>query len=186
MKGSPVTEEEDIIQRCLNGERDAFSIFVENYQKMVYTVAYRMLGDENAAKDAAQDSFIAAYVSLKNFKKDSKFSTWLVSIAINKCRSILRSKKEAVSLTEVEDILRSHDADPEELLDKRQAEGLLQAALNRLPREYREAIVLKHIQELDYHEMAALSGMSIGALKVRVHRGREMLRELLKRGGIRR
>lgn len=175
--------ETDIIQRCLNGDRDAYCIFVERYQAMVYNIACRMLGDEDAARDAAQDSFIAAYGSLKKFKKDSKFSTWLVSILLNKCRDVLRRRKNSVPIEDMEGTLQNPEPNPEDVLRRGQRGEGLQKALAGLPGEYREALVLKHVQGLDYKEMAALTGVSIGALKVRTYRAREMLRELLKKEG---
>ena len=176
--------EEDIIRRCLGGEKEMYSILVERYQTMVLTIAYRMLGDEDGAKDVAQESFVSAYVSLKKFKRDSKFSTWLVSITINKCRDLLRSKKSDVPIEEMEGTLQDREPNPEDVLRRSQGEEGLQKALAGLPEEYREALVLKHVQGLDYKEMAALTGVSIGALKVRTYRAREMLKELLKKRGL--
>ena len=178
--------EHEIIGRCLNGEKEEYALLVQRYQGMVYTTAYRMLGDEQGAKDAAQESFIAAYVSLKSFRRDAKFSSWLMSITLNKCRDILRGRKDTIPVLEMENTLRSRLDDPEVRFRNKEEEGALQNALNRLPEEYREAIIMKHIQELDYAEMSALTGMSAGALKVRAHRAREMLKELLLKGGVNR
>ena len=176
--------EEDIIHQCLAGEKEMYSILVERYQTMVFTIAYRMLGDEDAAKDAGQESFVSAYVSLKKFKRDSKFSTWLMSIALNKCRDVLRNRKNSVPIEEMEGTLQDREPNPEDVLRRSQGEEGLQKALAGLPEEYREALVLKHVQGLDYKEMAALTGVSIGALKVRTYRAREMLKELLKKRGL--
>jgi len=181
----PPTEQE-IIVRCLNGEKEEYALLVQRYQGMVYTTAYRMLGDEQGAKDAAQESFIAAYVSLKSFRRDAKFSSWLISITLNKCRDMLRGRKDTIPVLEMENTLRSRLEDPEVRFRNKEEEGTLQNALNRLPAEYREAIIMKHIQELDYTEMSTLTGVSAGALKVRAHRGREMLKELLLKGGVNR
>ena len=117
---------------------------------MVFTVAYRVLGDESAAKDAAQESFISAYLSLGHFRGEFKFSSWLVSITLNKCRDMLRRRKEVVPLPDMADTLRSGDEDPLEQLETKQTRDMLQAALNMLPNDYREAVVLKHVQGLDY------------------------------------
>jgi len=108
MQSPPLTEKE-IIERCVKGQREMYSLLIEKYQEMVFTVAYRVLGDESAAKDAAQESFISAYISLRHFKGNSKFSSWLVSITLNKCRDMLRRRKDVVSLPDMADTLRSGD-----------------------------------------------------------------------------
>jgi RNA polymerase sigma-70 factor (ECF subfamily) len=183
MQSTQLTEKE-IIERCVKGQREMYSLLIEKYQEMVFTVAYRVLGDESAAKDAAQESFLSAYLSLGHFKGNSRFSSWLVSIALNKCRDMLRRRKEAVPLPDMADTLRSGGEGPLEQLETKQTRDMLQAALNMLPNDYREAVVLKHVQGLDYHEMSELCGVSEGALKVRVHRGREMLRNILREGDL--
>lgn len=183
-KPSIELSEEQIIQRCLDGDREAYSLLIEKYQQMVYTVSYRMLGEEAAAKDAAQESFLSAYLALKNFRKDAKFSSWLLSITLNKCRDILRAKKNTVSVLEMENTLPSKSASPEEHLRRKEEGDLLQAALSTLSEEYRTVIILKHIEGMDYREIATVCGESAGTLKVRAHRAREMLRDVLIKGGM--
>lgn len=173
----------EIISRCLGGDREAYEGIVERYQGMVYTVAYRMLGDEALARDAAQEAFLAAYCGLERFRKRSKFSTWLMSIALNVCRDQLRKRRESLPLSGAAEILPDHAADPAERLAQKENRDLLQHALNRLPPEYREIVVLKHIQGLDFREIAKLCGEREGTLKVRAHRAREMLRDALAEGG---
>ncbi len=174
--------DEKVVERCLQGDRDVYSHLVDKYQQMVYVLAFRMLGDEAAAKDAAQESFLSAYVSLRSFRREAKFSSWLTSITLNKCRDMLRGRKDTVSVDDLEEVLPGRDADPEERFHQKENEDLLQQALNKLPDEYREVIVLKHIRGLDYAEIAQTAGVSEGALKVRAWRAREMLRFLLKEG----
>ena len=174
--------DEQIIERCLKGDRDIYALLVDKYQQMVYTLAFRMLGDEAAAKDAAQESFISAYLSLRRFRREAKFSSWLTSIVLNKSRDMLRGRKDTVSVEDMENVLPGHDDDPEARLRRKQSEDILQKALNKLPDEYREVIVLKHIRGLNYGEIAQTAGVSEGALKIRAWRAREMLRFLLKEG----
>ena len=174
--------EDDIIDRCIDGEKEVFSVLVERYQQMVFTLAYRILGDEAAAKDAAQDSFLSAYRALETFRKDAKFSSWLASITLNTCRDALRRRRETVSVGEIEDMLQDRTEDPEKRLQRKEEEDMLQAALDRLPADFREIVVLKHIQGMDYGEIAALTGASEGALKVRAYRAREMLKDLFRQG----
>lgn len=181
--GTEEISDDEIIERCLGGDRDQYAVLVGRYQDMAYTVAYRMLGDEGRARDAAQEAFLSAYCGLKRFRRRSKFSTWLISIVINACRDQLRKRRGTIALTDVQDSLRSGAADPEERLREKERADMLQQALLRLPPEYREVIVLKHIQGLGYHEIAAMCGEREGTLKVRAHRARELLRWALREGG---
>lgn len=178
------SEEYSIIMQCLNGNADMYAILVERYKDMIYNIAYRMLGDTEAANDMAQESFISAYVALKDFKRDSKFSSWLCRIAINKCKDYLRNKNDTVSIDEIAEVSTSKIPTPEEAIYKRQLDQDIQIALNELPEDYRAAIVLKHIEGLDYKEMEDILGISANVLKVRTYRGREMLKRLLKERGI--
>ena len=184
MKNDQQSEEANIIRRCLDGETDSYSILVDRYKMMVYNVAYRMLGDGDMAKDIAQESFIAAYGGLKTFKQDAKFSSWLYTIVLNKCRDHLRLAKENIPIEDISDVRPGSGISPEQAAANRQSGDMLQQALDALPAEYREVLVLKHIEELDYQEIAAITGTSVSALKVRAHRGREMLRKALEKSGV--
>jgi RNA polymerase sigma-70 factor (ECF subfamily) len=176
--------EADIIRQCLGGEADSYSVLVDRYKKMVYNVAYRMLGDGDMANDIAQESFIAAYGGLKTFKQDAKFSSWLYSIVLNKCRDHLRLTKENIPIDDISDIRPGSGISPEQAVAVQESNDMLQQALGALPAEYREVLVLKHIEELDYQEISVITGASVAALKVRAHRGREMLRKILEKSGV--
>jgi RNA polymerase sigma-70 factor, ECF subfamily len=178
------SDEYDLIRRCLAGDTDRFSVLVDRYKSMMYSIAYRMLGDQDAANDMAQESFIAAYTGLGNFQFGSKFSTWLYQILMNKCRDYLRAGKNKVSVDEIAE-LRSDPGDtPEQAAQAHELGDAVQKALDGLPPDYREVIVLKHIEELDYDEISKIVGASVAALKVRAHRGREMLKNILERAGM--
>lgn len=185
MTEQTLTEEESaIIRECRSGKTEHYAVLVERYQSLAYNLAYRMVGDPDAAQDMAQEGFIAAYQSLNDFKFSSRFSSWLYAIIMNKCRDYLRAKRPNTSVEEVAEIRHAHNISPEEQAAARQTGDLLQSALDALPLEYREVLVLKHVQELDYAEIAGMLGDSIGTLKVRAHRAREMLREKLEQAGV--
>ncbi|MGC1453567.1 MAG: sigma-70 family RNA polymerase sigma factor [Nitrospirota bacterium] len=183
MSISPETEEREIIRLCLEGESEQYAVLVDRYKAMAYNIAYRMLGDADAAKDMSQESFISAYASLEKFQYGSKFSSWLYRIVVNKCKDRLRAEWDTVQVDEISDIVPSRERTPEQTASSRQTGDAVQKALNSLPDEYREVIVLKHIEGLDYREIADILGVSVNALKVRAHRGREMLKELLQEMG---
>jgi RNA polymerase sigma-70 factor (ECF subfamily) len=184
MKNEEQPDEKAIIRQCLDGDRDSYSVLVDRYKAMVYNIAYRMAGDEDTAKDLAQESFIAAYEGLGKFRFGSKFSSWLCSIVLNKCRDHLRLVKETVSTDDIAGVRPDTGPSPEQVAAAHQGRDILQGALDALPAEYREVLILKHIEELDYQEIAAITGAGIPALKVRAYRGREMLRKILERAGV--
>jgi RNA polymerase sigma-70 factor, ECF subfamily len=177
-------DEETIIRQCLDGNTNVYTVLVDRYKTMAYNVAVRMLGDGDAAKDASQESFIAAFERLRQFKFGAKFSSWLYTIVLNKCRDHLRSTKKSISTEDLEDLRTDTGTSPEQYAVEHQRKDRLQRALDALPAEYREVLVLKHIEELDYQEIAEITGMGISALKVRAHRGREMLRKKLEDTGV--
>jgi RNA polymerase sigma-70 factor, ECF subfamily len=184
MNEQMLTEELSIIRDCRNGRPDQYAVLVDRYRSLAYNLAYRMVGDPDAAQDMAQESFIAAYQGLKEFKFGSLFSTWLYTIIMNKCRDYLRAKRPNMSVDDLAEVRRDVNPSPEERAASRQAGDILQESLDALPTEYREVLVLKHVQELAYGEIADMLGISIGALKVRAHRGREMLRRKLEEAGV--
>lgn len=173
------TDEYSIIKQCLGGDQEKYAILVERYQGMIHNLSYRMLGDAEAAKDVAQESFVSAYVALRNFQGGAKFSSWLCRIAMNKCRDYLRSKKGTLSVDVIAELSATKEACPEEAASKKQIRDGIQAALSSLPEDYREVIILKHIEGLDYREMEKILGISANILKVRTYRGREMLKKIL-------
>jgi RNA polymerase sigma-70 factor, ECF subfamily len=177
-------EEFAIIRECTNGQSERFAVLVDRYRSLAYNSAYRMLGDQDAAEDVAQESFIAAYQGLKDFKFGSRFSTWLYTIVMNKCRDCLRAKRPGVSLDDLAEVRSDRGPSPEERASSHQTGDIIQDALNALPPEYREVIILKHVQDLEYTEIADILGVSVGSLKVRAHRGREMLKRAIEKAGV--
>ena len=184
MSDAMAQDESFIIRQCLDGDTDQYAVLVDRYKSMAYNIAYRMLGDADAANDMAQESFISAYAALKDFKQGSKFSSWLYRIVVNKCRDYLRSRRETVPVEEIAEIRAGDTMTPEQAMSSRQTGDAIQEALSALPAEYREVIILKHIEELDYREIADILDVRLGALKVRAHRGREMLKKLLVGMGV--
>ena len=184
MKNCEQADEKTIIRKCLEGDSDSYAILVDRYKAMVYNVAFRMVGDEDTAKDLAQESFIAAYRGLDKFRFGAKFSSWLYSIVLNRCRDHLRLTKETVSTDDIAEVAADSGRSPEQAASAGQSRDILQQALEALPEDYREVLILKHIEELDYREIAVITGTGIAALKVRAHRGREMLRKIIEEAGV--
>jgi RNA polymerase sigma-70 factor (ECF subfamily) len=181
-------DEPAIIAQCLAGDRKAYAILVERYKGLVHDLVYRMVGDAARAEDIAQDAFVKAYLSLRQFRGQSRFSTWLCRIALNRCKDLLRKASREVLMPagpdgelDVPDSADEGET-PAVSLERREREAVLRRALARLPTKYREAVVLRHMEEMDFKEIGTLLGIPAGAAKVRTFRGREMLRKLLERG----
>ena len=186
--GSDHADENRIIAQCLAGDRKAYTLLVERYGDLVHDLVYRMIGDAVRAEDIAQDAFVKGYLSLRDFRGESRFSTWVCRIAINRCRDLLRRARREVLMPDGEPPLsESVDAGetPAAALERREREEVLRRALARLPLKYREAVVLRHIEGMQFREVGRLLGIAAGAAKVRTFRGREMLRRLLEREGFR-
>jgi RNA polymerase sigma-70 factor (ECF subfamily) len=176
-----------LVSRAQRGDRDAFSTLIEHYAPTVLSVAWRIVGNRALADDVAQETFLAAFRSLRSFRAESRFSTWLYRIAVNKCRDAQRAQGARLSVFAPHD--EEHDVEPmgdsplhrtpEELLLERHRRDQLAGALRRLTPVYREAFVLKHIEGLDYEEMSSVLGVDGGTLRMRVYKARrELGREL--------
>jgi RNA polymerase sigma-70 factor (ECF subfamily) len=177
----------ELVRRIRLGERNAFGELVRRYQNQIYTVCHRWLGDDAVAEEIAQDTFVAAYRGMDRFRGDAKVSTWLYSIAVNRCKNRIEHDKRRAK-----DRHDSIDADPEGVRElksdgprtdsrtnRAEAIRLLQGALNDLEPPFRIAVVLRDIQELAYGEIADLLGLPIGTVKSRIHRARLDLARLL-------
>jgi len=160
--------------------------------QLVHDLVCRMIGDPMEADDIAQEAFVKAYVSLKHFRGESRFSTWLCRIALNRSKDLLRRRgREPWIRTANDEELHIADAVDKEgdapggALERREREGRLHWALARLPMKYREVLVLRHIEELDFREIGRLLKIPEGTAKVRAFRAREMLRTLVEDEGTR-
>jgi RNA polymerase sigma-70 factor (ECF subfamily) len=185
-----IEREKELIGRILGGEVDLFHELVRPYEKLVYVTAFTMLRNETEAEDAAQEVMINAFRHLKSFRGDAKFSTWLVTIAMNEARQRLRRAKTAAQES-LDDEREDREGDftpafltdwreiPSEALEKKEMTQKLREAVGQLPPIYREVLVLRDLEELNQQETSAALGISINVVKVRLHRARMMLQKLL-------
>ena len=172
----------EIVARVRNGETDAFEELVRKHGRRVYRSLVAILGSAEDAEDALQDAFLKAFQHLPNFEARSRFSTWLVRIAINTGLQRLRGRKEVDSLDEENEEFRPRNIQawtdtPEEFYSREELRRLVEKEVMKLPLKYRVALMLRDLQELSTEEAAAALGLSIPGLKARVLRGRLMLRE---------
>lgn len=187
---APDEAEAEYLRRALTGELDAFNGLVELHQRAVFNLCLRMVGSPAAAEDAAQDAFLAAYRNIRSFRGQS-FRAWLMRIAANGCTDELRrrSRRPALSLDapppggDAPPDPPDRAPGPEAEALRAEQQGVVQAALLRLPEDQRLAVVLCDMQGYAYEEIAEATGVSIGTVKSRISRGRERLRVMLREEG---
>lgn len=173
-----------LVEQALAGQLEAFNELVRLYQDYLFALVVRMVSDREAAADAVQEAFFNCYRHLDSFHGDS-FRSWLTRIALNTATDVLRYRKRrpADPFPEWEDDSwqppASEDASPERQALRRNAGRVLHAALAQINSDQRTAIVLYDVEGFDYQEIADMTGVSLGTVKSRIHRGRLALRELL-------
>lgn len=175
--------EKEIIERVLGGDTEAFSELVTRYEKTVYNLAQRMVGDRSDAADMAQEAFVKAWTNLPSYRGESRFSAWLYRITTNVCLDFLRhkSRRPQVSLsTSDDDEERQLDIPdpksmPEELLMKKLGMEAVHRGLERLPPKHRQILVMRELGGLSYSEIAAQLSLEEGTVKSRIFRARKNL-----------
>ena len=167
-----------LVARVLRGEVDAFAPLVARYRDRYARYALHMLGNREDAEEALQDAFTRAYRSLARCEDPERFGAWLFRILVNRCRTTV-ARRNRRARTFVSDEGALHDAAEEHPADRRAWREEIERALVRLRPEQREAFLLKYVEELGYDEMSRMTGVGVSALKMRVMRACERLRELL-------
>jgi RNA polymerase sigma-70 factor (ECF subfamily) len=179
MGHSRITDADDaaLVRLVLAGDTGAYGALVARYRDRLFRYAFRVLGDAQDAEEALQDSFVRAFRALRRCEDPARFGAWLFRILVNRCRTIgsQRGRRERV-LVVTGVIPEPGVPHPEDRAAWRDA---ITWALTQLGEDYREAFVMKHVEELSYEEMAELTGAGVSALKMRVKRACEQLRTLL-------
>ena len=182
--------EAECIRRIQRGEKHLFHELIRPCERSIYLLLYSLLGNEADAEDAAQETAIKVYRNLHLFRGESKFRTWVLSIARNeglaRLRKLARLREDSLEAETEEQggnytpaILTSWREIPIEALERKEVSDLVRKAIEDLPEKYRNVILLRDIEEMDGRESAAVLGISEGAVKVRLHRARAMLQRAL-------
>jgi RNA polymerase sigma-70 factor (ECF subfamily) len=173
----------------------SFDDLVAAYEKKVFNVIYRILGDYDEAADVTQETFISAFKGYQSFRGDAKVYTWLYQIAINHCRNRLRrrGRERRIQIESLDQPREWEDEDsgsareiadesfaPHTALEEKEFRERLLAAMHSLPPDYREVVVLREIQGLSYNEIAETTRLSLDNVKTRLSRARAMLRRKLE------
>jgi RNA polymerase sigma-70 factor (ECF subfamily) len=186
--------EEQLVKKSLQGDLQAFEELVLGYQSKVYALTFRYMGNEEDAYDMFQETFIKAYRSLPTFKGKSSFGTWIYRIASNVCLDELRRRKRRIPTLSLDEPATTLDGNELEveiadtsysadlLYEQKELSSSIQEVLNQMKNEHKTAIILRDMLDLSYEEMAKVLGCSIGTVKSRLSRARNILKEkLLKR-----
>jgi RNA polymerase sigma-70 factor, ECF subfamily len=170
-------DDNGLVRRTLEGDRDAFGVLVERYQAQVFTIAWRMLGVKEEAEDVAQAAFLKAYEKLSTFDPRYKFFSWIYRIAHNESVNAIERRSRMQALDEGLESADGH-ADSPDLPE------LVQKCLSKLAVHHRSILVLKYVQELPYEEIGAILGIPAKTVKSRLFSARAMLREIMSREGL--
>jgi len=187
-------EDREIIEKFLEGDITYFDKLVLKYKQMVFNVCLKMLGDYEEALDVSQDIFLKVYESLKNFRFEAKFSTYLYKITLNSCRSRLKAlrRRKKIEYFSIDEPLETAEGklkrefegsrpNPKEVLEEKERQSLAIKALFSLNPEYREILILKDMEGLEYKEIAEILNINLGTVKSRLNRARNILKEKLEK-----
>jgi RNA polymerase sigma factor (sigma-70 family) len=184
------SEDSRNIRKALKGDQVAYRAILKKYHDQVYNLLYRMVHDKDEVEDLTQEAFIKAFNSLKNFNEEFAFSTWLYKIATNNCIDYIRKKKLATF--SIDKPIESKDGEysfeipdstyePDKTLIAGQRTKVLEEAVNALPEKYRQVILMRHTEDMDYQEIADALKLPLGTVKAHIFRAREILHKRLRK-----
>jgi len=183
-------KEAEMISRIVAGERELFYDLIKPYERAVFITAYSVLRCEADAEEIAQEAVLKAYKALSRFRGDSKFSTWLIRITLNEAL-MRRRRSRPGSDVPLQEFIDEADGDftpavltdwreiPSEALDRKELRDILQRAIDELPQNYREVLIMRDVREMNIAETAQLLGVSEGVVKSRLFRARLMMQKIV-------
>ena len=181
--------DDKLIEDALHGNQRAFKELVDRHQTSVFHVVFRLVRDRELANDLVQETFMKAFSSLKTYRSEYRFSTWLYKIAANSSIDHLRKKRiKALSLDspiktndgEIGFEVADYSHHPEREMVRREQAVSIDEAISSLPKKYRQVIVARHREEKSYEEIAAELNVPVGTVKARIFRARELLKKRLR------
>ena len=181
----------DLVATAITGQEGSFEELVRRYQRPISAYVYRMVGNYESALDLTQEIFIKVYASLRKYRSEFKFSTWIYKIAHNAAVDHLRrsSTREQSLITgsesdQFELPIESRRLSPEQESERKERRIEIESVVRALPANYRELIILRHSQDLTYEEIVEVTGLPLGTVKNRLFRAREMMRQQFVNRGI--
>jgi RNA polymerase sigma-70 factor (ECF subfamily) len=178
--------DEIIVQRALTGDAEAFGEIVRRWERRIFALAYGILGREEDARDATQETFLAAFRNLRGFRGDAKVSSWLHRIAVNQCITRQRRAKvrgESALDDEVGEFATPVSYSPSSVVEGRQETLAVRRAINSLPMELRQVVIMKEFEELTFREIADALDVPLSTVKSRLYTALKQLQMRLQRFG---
>lgn len=178
-----------LIEKAKKGDKAVFEELVRLHERNVYNLALKLLKNREDALDAAQESFIKAWINIDSFRGDSKFSVWIYRLTYNTCLDALRKMKkgEIISLTSEDDESEKNIPDetltPEEEVLHKETRHAVRRAVEELPEEYRQILIMREFTEMTYSEISSATGLNEGTVKSRLSRARAKLGDILRKDG---
>lgn len=172
--------DEELVDRARAGDLEAMDQLVSRHHGSVYRVAFGILRDEDGAADVAQETFLKAVRGLKGFRGDSSFKTWLLAIAANEARGVLRKagRRKELALETIGPVASTRES-AEDTMERAEDVSQVKKLLSDLPEKQKQAVTLRIFEELSFREIGAIIGSSEGAARVNYHHGIRRLREML-------
>ena len=181
----------DLVATAVSGVEGSFEELVRRYQRPISAYVYRMVGNYESALDLTQEIFIKVYSSLRRYRSEFKFSTWIYKIAHNAAIDHLRrtaTREQSLVMGPENDQfdlpIESKRLSPEQESERKERRGEIESVVRALPSNYRELIILRHSQDLSYEEIVEVTGLPLGTVKKRLFRAREMMRQQFVEKGI--
>lgn len=182
MKQMSLEQDQPFIERTLKGDMNAFTILVDRYKYMVFTLAMRMVKNREEAEEIAQDTFLKIYNGLEGFKGNSKFSTWVYKIAYYRSLDYLKKLGRGIDSTSIETVTGKQIAEEEDIvkrLEQSERSKSIKDALQVLPGDDGILITLHYYEELSLLEISQVMGISVNNVKVKLFRARKRLKQIL-------
>lgn len=176
-----IDSDERIVEAVRAGDRKAFGMLMDKYEKKLFNAAYRVVNDGEDAADATQNAFVKAYQNLDKFDTSRRFFSWIYRILLNESLNILNHRKR---FDELSDNITVKAKNPEQTYGDTETGRLLQSALMDLTEEHRVVVVLRHYQGMSYREMSEVAGIPEKTVKSRLFSARRQLKDILERKGI--
>ena len=179
--------DEELVARSRTGDMDSFNQLILRWERPIYALAYRVIGQEEDARDVAQETFLRAFRALPGFKGQAKFSSWIYRIALNLCRDWIRRKRRTPVSQMPEDLdlselaaERGASESVEDLVARRELSAVVEEVMALLPEEQRTAVILKEYHGMTFQEIADLQGCPLSTVKTRLYQGLSVLRKHLR------
>lgn len=181
-----MVDDATLIRRTLAGDRHAFRWLIKSHERLVYSVVWKIVRNQQDAEDISQEVFLKVHEKLDTFNQESKLSTWIARIAYNQALSKLRKHDALHASYDVEDEafrerIAAGEFTPAEALEAGETKTVIQAAIDQLPVHYRTLIELFHMQELSYAEVVDITGLPEGTVKNYLYRARHVLKDILQK-----